>query len=126
MTLLSKIGAYILKGIGIMTGFLPVISQNFPNTTGGLQIISKDLAEIADTVTSIEALGQLKGLAGADKAAAAGPLVAQIILRSTLLTGQKIQDTALFNQGCVNIAGGVADVLNSLHPDGVQTHDLKS
>jgi hypothetical protein len=126
MTFLSKIGAVLLKGIGLATGFLPLISSQIPQASGAVQVISKDLAELSQVVISVEAIGQLKGLPGADKAKAAGPLVAQVILRSTLLTGQKIQNPDLFNQGCVNIAGGLADVLNSLHPDGVQEKDVKA
>jgi hypothetical protein len=121
MTFLSKLGAILLKGVAIATGFSQVLGQQLPGGGGAMvQKISKDLAEIAQIIVTIEAVGQLKGLPGAEKAKAAGPLIAQIILQSTIMTGQKINDATLFNQGCVNIAGGMADVLNSLHPDGAK------
>ena len=121
MTFLSKLGAILLKGVVIATGFAQVLQQQVPGVGGTvIQKISKDLVEIAQIIVSIEAVGQLKSIPGAEKAKAAGPLVAQVILQSTIMTGQKINDTALFNQGCVNIAGGVADVLNALHPDGAK------
>lgn len=126
MTFLSKLGAVLLKGIGVATGFLPLISQAFPSTTGSIATISKDIAEISVVVAQIEAIGQLRGLPGPEKAKAAGPLVAQILLRSSILSGQKVAQPELFNQGCVTIAGGVADVLNSLHPDGVKEESKKA
>lgn len=118
MTFLSKIGGILLKGIAIAGGFTQVIGQQVPQAGGVVQASQGFLAKIAEVVMTVEALGQLKSLPGAEKAKAAGPLVAQIILRSTLVAGQKISDPVLFNQGCTNIAGGVADVLNSLSSDG--------
>jgi hypothetical protein len=126
MTFLSKLGGILLKGIAIATGFAGVVQQTVPGSSGVIQKVSQDLAQIAQLVVTAEALGQLKGLSGPDKAKAAGPLIAQVILQSTIMTGQKIATPELFNQGCVEIAGGVADVLNSLHPDGAKAHELTS
>lgn len=123
MTFLSKIGSLILKGISLWFGFAPVVGQQLPGGAGIVQRITKDLAEIANVIIAVEAVGQLKGMPGPEKAKAAGPLVAQIVLQSTILAGKKIAKPDLFNAGCVNIAGGVADVLNSLHEGGAATVD---
>jgi hypothetical protein len=126
MTFLSKLGAAILKGIGIVSGLLPIASIAYPNGAGVVNIVSHDLAAIADIITQVEAAGQALSLKGPDKLTAAAPLVAQIIISSALLSNQKIQQPDLFNSGCKSIASGMADVLNSLHPDGVQVADKKS
>ena len=47
-------------------------------------------------------------------------VVANIILRSTLLVNHSIANAELFNQGIQGVAGGFADILNSLHADGIQ------
>lgn len=117
MTFLKKLGSILSTVTGLFLGFAPVVQKAFPQTGGVIDTVSKDLSEIGAVVVNIEAIGQLKGLSGPDKAAAAGPLVAQIILNSTLVAGKKIADPAKFQAACATIAGGVADVLNSLHED---------
>jgi hypothetical protein len=124
MTFLSKLGAALLKGIGIVSGLLPIVSQAFPG--GVINTVSKDLSQIAEIITSVEAAGQALQLAGDKKLEAAAPLVAQVILQSSMLVNNKIKDPALFMAGCTKIASGMADVLNSLHEDGVQVVDKKS
>ena len=124
MTFLSKFAGILLKGIAIATGLMPLVAQSFPGAGGVVTVVENNLARIVQIVVEIEMIGQLKGLPGAEKAKAAGPLVAQIILQSSLMSGKKIANAELFNQGCVNIAGGMADVLNSLHPDAAQEHKL--
>lgn len=121
MTFLSKLGKIIATVTGLFLGFAPVIQKTYPGTGGVIDTVSKDLAEVGTVVANIEAIGQLKGLSGADKAKAAGPLVAQIVLNSSLVAGKKIANPDLFQQGCQNISGGVADVLNSLHEDSTST-----
>lgn len=120
MTFLKKLGSILSTVTGLFLGFAPVIQKQYPQTGGVIDTVSKDLSEIGMVVVNIEAIGQLKGLTGPDKAKAAGPLVAQIILNSTLVAGKKIANPDLFNQACAEIAGGVADVLNSLHEDAAK------
>lgn len=100
-------------------GFAPVIEKTLPQTGQTVQIISKDLAAILDEVTNVEAIGQLQGLAGADKAKVLGPIVANIILGSAPLTGKKVANPTLFATACQEIGAGAADLLNSLHEDSV-------
>ena len=126
MTFLSKLGQAVLKGVAIVSGIAPVVSQTIPGASGPIQIISQDLTQIADIITQIEAIGQALGHKGEDKLNAAQPLIAQVILKSTLLVNHKIANPDLFSKGTKAIAGGMADVLNSLHENGVKTEDKKS
>lgn len=121
MSFLSVLGTIITTGERLFLGFAPTITQNIPGTANTVQVISKDFAAVGDAVTSIEAIGQLQGLSGPDKAKAVGPLVAQIILNGSLVAGRPIQDQAKFQAACVTIGGAVADVLDSLHPDSTSS-----
>lgn len=120
MSFLKKLGNIIATITGIFTGFAPFLTKELPGTGQVVQVISKDLAAVSDAVVNAEALGQMQGMSGADKAKYLAPLVAQIILSGSIVAGKKIADQALFLQGCGNLGGAVADILNSLHSDGVQ------
>ena len=121
MTFLKKLGQIISTVAGIFTGFAPFLQKELPQTGTVVQTVSKDLSAIMDAVTNVEAIGQLQGLSGADKAKALGPIVANIILGSAPLTGKKIANQTLFSTACQEIGAGVADLLNSLHEDSVAT-----
>lgn len=119
MTLLSKIGAEILKGIAIVSGLIPVAEMASPSNAGVIQVVSQDLTQVANIITSVEAAGQAVNLPGPQKLQMAAPQVAQVILQSAMLVNHKISNPALFTQGSTKIADGMADVLNSLNPDGI-------
>jgi len=114
MTFLSKLGAAILKFTQIVAGIAPVAEAAFPGQSVQIQTVSNDLAQIAQIVTNVEAVGQALKLPGDQKLTGASPLVAQVILQSSMLVGHSIDDEALFQKACTEIAGGVADLLNSL------------
>lgn len=115
MNLLAKIGSIILKVTEIVAGFAPVAEAAFPSEASKVQVVSQDLSQIASIITQIEAAGQALQLAGAQKLTAAAPLVAQVILQSSVLVNHTIASSDLFKQGSQKIADGMADVLNSLH-----------
>jgi len=117
LTFLKKAGQIILQGAEIFTGFAPILTTSYPKSAGAVTTISKDLTEIANVVTDVEAFGQALGLPGPQKLQAAVGPVSQAILDSTLLAGKSIAQPDLFKQGAQKIADGMADVLNSLHPD---------
>jgi hypothetical protein len=121
MTFLKKLGQIISTVAGIFTGFAPFLTKTLPQTGQVVQVASQDLAAIMDEVSNIEAIGQLKGMTGSEKAKLLGPIVANIVLASAPLTNKKVADQALFLQGCQEIGGGVADVLNALHEESVST-----
>lgn len=126
MTFLSKLGkvlativniAGIAAGIGpILGGFLGSKVSGAVSTVTGK--IVNDLTAVGQTVLMAETMIQGTGT-GAMKLAAATPLVAQIIQTSELVAGHKIANEALFIQGSQKITSGVADILNSIHPDAV-------
>jgi hypothetical protein len=117
MTFLKKLGQILLKATEIVAGFQPLIASTFPGVSGPVQVASRDLAQIADIIAQVEAMGQALGQPGADKLRAAAPLVAQVILQSSLLAQRQIADPMLFKVGAQKVADGMADVLNSLKDD---------
>lgn len=121
MNFLKKLGGIIAAVSGVWLGFSPSLSKQFPQTGGVIQTISSDLAEVGNAVVAIEAIGQLQGLTGPDKAKAVAPQIAQIILNSTLVAGKQIQDQAMFMSGCQEVGQGIADILNSIHHDATAT-----
>jgi hypothetical protein len=117
MTLLQKIGSYILKGIEIVSGILPMVTTT--TNQGVVATVSADLAQVANIIVSAEAAGQAISASGAQMLTMAAPQVAQVILSSAILANHKISNTALFNTGVSSIASGMADILNSLDPSSV-------
>jgi hypothetical protein len=117
LSFLKKLGNIIATVAGIFAGFAPILEKTVPATGQVLQVVNKDLAAVADAVTTAEALGQMSGMDGAAKAKYVAPIVAQIILSGSIVAGKKIANQALFLQGCGNLGGAVADILNSLHED---------
>ena len=126
MSFLKKLGSVILKLVAIAGGFQPIIQQQIPGAAGAVASGIQDLGLIASIITNVEAMGQTLKLAGPDKLKAATPLVAQVVLQSSLLVRQKIADPALFTEGCSKVADGVVAILNSLHESGVKQEDLKA
>ena len=118
MSFLKKFGMLILKATSIVTGMGPLFASN-PSQAALVATASTDLHVISGIILSVEAMGQALELKGADKLTAATPLVAQVILKSSILAGHKIKDDALFLAGSKKIADGMADVLNSLEDNGI-------
>lgn len=117
MTWLKKIGG-IVKQIGVYAGLIaPTASLIFPGSKEKIDVVSHDLAELANIVVTVEAIGQTAGLPGPEKLKMAAPLVANAIVQSALLAGKKIENPELFAAGSQKIADGMADVLNSLKAD---------
>ena len=124
MSFLKKLGSAILGGISIVTGFQPVVQSINPRVGSLTTTVTSDLALVAAVIGQVEAMGQALALPGAQKLTAAAPLVAQVIMQSSLMTGKKINDEVLFQKACSEIAGGMADLLNSLHEQAVQVDKL--
>jgi len=121
MKFLTKLAEYFAKGLQIIGVFAPTIERVLPGPAAAVvQVVSKDLTEMAQVILDAEQVGVALALKGPDKLKAAVPGIADIVLQSALLANHKIQDPALFNQGCTGIASGLADVINSLHTDGIE------
>jgi len=123
MTFLKTLGAILVKGLQIAIGFAPVAQAAFPQASVAIQAVEDKLQKIAGIIVQTEAIGQALQLPGAQKLTAAAPLVAQEILSSSILVGHVIANPTLFQQGSQKIADGMADVLNSLQPDAIQTQN---
>lgn len=121
MTFLKRVGQILMKAVEVWAGFSQTVQREFPGVAGVVQVVTKDLTQVAQIVTEVEAIGQIGGLAGPDKLKAAAPLVAQVIMQSALMDGKTVADPALFAKACEEIAGGMADLLNSLSVQGIVT-----
>lgn len=123
MTFLKMLGNILTKTLQVVMGFGPLVAQAVPQAAGVVTLLEDKLQKIANLVVQAEAIGQALNLAGPDKLKAITPLVAQEILSSSLLVGHVIADEALFLKGSASIGSGVADVLNSLKGDAIQTEN---
>ena len=114
MKFLTKLGQILLQATSIVMGFAPLAKIALPGNAGTIDTVSQDLAEVAQLVANMEAIGQVLTLPGAQKLQGVTPLVAQILLRSAIVANHKVGNPALFQQGAGKIADGMADLLNSL------------
>lgn len=123
MSWLKKIGTALGIVTQVVIGFGPLVTKFTPSDKDdkALPTVVDTLQHIAGLVVTAEAMGQAIAVPGADKLKMVTPLVAQAILQAEFMTGHKIQNQALFAQGCAAIGSGMADVLNSLKDDAVKT-----
>lgn len=123
VTFLSKLGSVLAKGLAVFTGVWPLVSPYFGSNTKIQQAVStgvNDLTAIGQIVVQAEAIIQTPG-SGAQKLAAAAPLVANVIKTSEMISGHQIANEKQFIQGCTDLTSAVAEILNSLSPNSVNT-----
>jgi hypothetical protein len=116
MTFLKQLGSILAKGLAIAAGVSPLIAP-YLGAKGGavLGTAINDLTSIGSVIVQAEAL--LQGDArGAEKLAAAAPLIESIVKTSEMVSGRKIADDALFTKGCQDLTSSIAEILNSLDP----------
>lgn len=118
MKFLTKLGQLLAQAVPGVSAIGPIVAALIPKSAKAVGVVQDDLAKVAEVVANVEALGQLWGKVGADKAAASAPLVAQVILNSAMLGGHPVANQELFMKGCAEIGGGMADVMNSLKVQG--------
>lgn len=119
MSWLKALGKGLLAAGKVAPVVGPIVSAVVP---GAAAVVNSpavartldSLDEIANIIMVAEVMGQQAGSTGAQKLAAATPLVIQSVLATSVLTGKTIADPALFQLGCQKIGSGMADVLNSL------------
>lgn len=121
MRFLTKIGKLILKGTRYIIGISPTIQRVLPD--GRVETFIDKLLEFQDVIIKMEAIGQVLHLSGANKLRGAGPLFAQVILGSGVMINRKIGDEAMFLRGATKMADGMADILNSLKDDKIETEN---
>lgn len=128
MTFLKKLGNILAKAamfaaeLGGVSSIVAPILQPFLGSKAGAVVstVVNDFTAIGQKVLLVEAVIQTPG-SGAQKLAAAVPLVQGIIQTSELVAGHKIANEALFTEGCQDITSGTAKILNALSPDGVKS-----
>jgi hypothetical protein len=124
MKFLTKLAQYFAKGLQILQVFEPIAQVALPGAAGAVvQVVSQDVTQIAEAVIDAEQVGEALQLKGTDKLKVAAPKVADIILRSAMLANHKIANPDLFNQGAAKVADGMADIVNSLHTDGISVQN---
>lgn len=120
MKFLSKLAEYFAKGLQIVAAFAGVTARILPGSVSTeIQVVSEDLKEIAQVIVDTEEVAVALALKGPDKLKAAAPKVADILLQSAMLANHKVANPTLFSQGATKIADGMADVVNSLHVNGI-------
>ena|SRR5215472_856864 len=120
-TFLGKLGKYLAEGVAVASGVWPLVQPFFGSGTKAAQtvpVVINDLTSIGSIVVQAEALIQTPG-SGAQKLAAAAPLVENIVRTSELVVGHKIADQAGFTKGCTDLTSAVAEILNSLDSQGI-------
>jgi hypothetical protein len=123
MGFLKKAAEIVLRVTALVSGFAPLVTATDPKTGAIVSKAENELAAVAGVIQQVEVFGQALGIKGPQKLIAATPAVAQVLLASSMLAGKKIANPELFKQGSQKIADGAADILNSLHGDGVVSTD---
>lgn len=117
MTFLKKLGQILVNIAGIAAGVGPIIVP-FLGSGKAAQVAGtavNDLTAIGSTVVQIEtAFAAIPNATGAQKLAAAIPLVGNIIKTSELVVGKKIANEALFTQAIQEYTQATVDLLNSI------------
>jgi len=124
ISFLKKLGTYLAEGIAVASGVWPLVQPLFGSSAKAQQtgtLIINDLTTIGGVVVQAEALIQGTGT-GPQKLAAAAPLVANIVKTSELVSGHHIKNESLFIQGCTDLTSAVAEILNSLDANGVNSN----
>lgn len=122
-TFLGKLGKALAEGIAVFTGLEPLIAPFFGSNTKAastVTTVANDLTAVGQVVVQAEALIQGSGT-GATKLTAATPLVVNIVKTSELVAHKTIQNETLFIQGCTDLTNAVAEILNALSPNSVNT-----
>src|ERR1051325_6195883 len=123
MSFLKKLGQIVATIGATALGIGPLVSPLFGSKGdqigGQIQTVSNDLTLVAQVVVQIETA--LQGQTGADKRKAAIALIGPIIKTSQIVSGKKIADAALLEQGIGQITDGVVAVLNSISEESIKT-----
>lgn len=116
----STIIQAVLKGIALVSGFLPLFSTTqASNSNSTVATVTDDLTKIAAAVqTAGVVVAAIQG-AGANPTpaqivAAAQPLVTQIVHQAEFVTGKKVQNEAQFTAGVQQMTAGLVEVLEAL------------
>jgi hypothetical protein len=113
---LKKIGAVVLKIVGIETGLMPLISQAIPAKDAAVvSTVTDKLDQGLGVIATAEQMFTAAGLekSGGQKLSAATPFIAGLIQQTDTLAGKKPKDEAAFQKGCTDLTSALADIMNS-------------
>lgn len=114
---LKSIGTAIAGGTKRVEAVAPLatalVEAVAPQTAPALDTFNAILGTVVSVEGTVASIAN-SNISGSDKAKAAGSLVAQVIMAAPFMQGKKINDQVKFQNACGTIAGGVADLLNSL------------
>jgi hypothetical protein len=116
-SVLAKIFGDVQKGIQIFEGIEPIAYPLVPpGAKATVSTLTDDLTSIGAAVTSASAVvATVKvGATPADVAAAAAPLVSNILQSSELMSGKKIGNQAAYTAGVAALSAAVTQLLDSL------------
>lgn len=120
MTFLKKLGTVIAQGAAIFLGLgQPLANLLGPKAGGAVSVITSDLGILSNLITQVEAVGNTAGMTGAQKFAAAEPLVRAALMGMAPLIGKKIGNPALFDTAVAEYTQATVDLWNSIHEDSV-------
>lgn len=123
MSFLKKLGQVLATVASTAIGIGPIVSPLFgakgDKVGGDIQTVANDFTLIAQQVAIIEKA--LQGKSGAEKFAALLPLTSGVIMTSQIISGKKIANAALLQQGISEVSQGMVDILNSVHEDAVSS-----
>jgi len=116
MTFLKKLGTVVLKIVGVLTGFMPLVESITPSAAT-VQSVEDKLGEAFNVIVTAEQMfaassDGANGL-GSQKLKAATPFVAKLVQNTALLSGKTPKDEALFESSCTNLTAALAGILNS-------------
>lgn len=114
---LSTLGKIVLQ-LGKAAPYAgPIIAAVIPRAAPAVDRATTTIDQIAGAIVNVEAIGQALSLPGTAKLDIATPMVAQLLLQSSMLAGHEIAHPDLFKSGCEKLGSGMADILNSLKTD---------
>lgn len=125
MTWLSKVGTVLAKIVGFISGLTPLIGNTFGGQAAAVTTqVGTSLDQALGVIQVAEAMFAATGAAktGPQKLQAATPFISKLLLATETLAHAKIQDAAKFNAAAEGITSALADLLNSLDPNSLQTH----
>lgn len=123
-SVLKKIGEVTLKVTEQLVGVEGIAALVFPQKADTIHQVVDKFEQLAGIVVTAEQMGAALALGGPDKLKMATPLLGQVILQSQLLAGgRKIRDAAKFQAGVAALGGALADIMNSLSDDGIESAD---
>lgn len=105
--LIPVIGAYVHAGTSLIPN--PKADEV---ATAILSGVSVGLLDLQNIILNIEASGQAVGLTGAQKAAAAAPLIMQLLANLPMTKGKKPVDPEQTKKDAADVAGAVAKYFN--------------